>query len=160
MGYTKREFVSAALEELGMADYIFDASADELQGICRRLDSMVANWSGIGVKIGYPIPVNPSDSDIDQQTGVPTWANDGIICSLAVRIAPSFGKIPQPETKSTAKQGYDVILQRCILPVEVQLPDTMPVGAGNKQWVWGGVFQPTPTDDAVDPPSTAPDFLI
>jgi hypothetical protein len=38
------------------------------------------------------------------------------------------------ETKTTAKQGYDILLQRATFPLEQQLPATMPAGSGNKPW--------------------------
>jgi len=32
-------------------------------------------------------------------------------------LAPSFGKIVMIETKTTAKQGYDILLQRATFPL-------------------------------------------
>jgi hypothetical protein len=65
---------------------------------------------------------------------VPDSAYEAIICSLGIRLAPSFGKTVMIETKTTAKQGYDILLQRATFPLEQQLPGTMPSGAGNKPW--------------------------
>jgi hypothetical protein len=84
--------------------------------------------------LGYPIPSSPQFSDLDQQTEVPDSAYEAIICSLGIRLAPSYGKMVMPETKATAKQGYDILLQRATFPLEKQLPATTPAGAGNKPW--------------------------
>lgn len=134
MGYTKRQFVSAALEEIGLASYVFDVQPEQLQSALRRLDAMIADWNAKGIRLGYPLPSSPQDSDLDEETLVPDAAYEAIICSLAIRIAPSYGKQVMVETKTTAKQGYDILLQRATFPLEQQLPGTMPSGAGNKTW--------------------------
>jgi len=134
MGYTKRQFVSAALEEIGLASYVFDLGPEQQDNALRRLDAMIADWNGKGIRLGYPLPSSPQDSDLDEETNVPDSAYEAIICSLAIRLAPSFGKQVMIETKTTAKQGYDILLQRATFPLEQQLPATMPSGAGNKTW--------------------------
>mgnify|MGYP000518919073 CR=1 FL=1 len=45
MSYTKRQFVIAAFEEIGLASYTFDITDDELSSACRRLDAMMAEWN-------------------------------------------------------------------------------------------------------------------
>jgi hypothetical protein len=132
MSYTKRQFVTAALEEIGLASYVFDLQPEQLETARRRLDAMMADWNGKGIRLGYPIPTNPDDGSIDEDTNVPDSANEAIICSLGVRLAPSYGKTVMAETKVVAKQGYDILLQRATYPLEMQLPSTMPSGAGNK----------------------------
>lgn len=134
MGYSKRQFVSAALEEIGLASYVFDMQPEQLESALRRLDAMMADWNAKGIRLGYPIPSSPQDSDLDQQTEVPDSAYEAIICSLGIRLAPSYGKQVMIETKTTAKQGYDILLQRATYPLEKQMPATMPAGAGNKTW--------------------------
>lgn len=134
MSYSKRQFVTAALEEIGLASYVFDLLPEQLETARRRLDAMMADWNGKGIRLGYPIPSNPEDGSIDEPTNVPDSANEAIICSLGIRLAPSYGKTVMAETKVVAKQGYDILLQRATYPLEKQLPSTMPSGAGNKPW--------------------------
>jgi len=134
MGYSKRQFVYAAFEEIGLASYVFDLQPEQLETARRRLDAMMADWNAKGIRLGYPIPSSPQDGSIDEQTFVPDSAYEAIICSLGVRIAPSYGKQVMMETKATAKQGYDILLQRATFPLELQFPNTMPSGAGNKPW--------------------------
>jgi hypothetical protein len=95
---------------------------------------MMADWNAKGIRLGYPLPSSPQDSDLDEQTNVPDSAYEAIICSLGIRLAPSYGKQVMIETKTTAKQGYDILLQRATFPLEKQLPATTPAGAGNKPW--------------------------
>jgi hypothetical protein len=134
MGYTKQQFISAAFEEIGLASYVFDLQPEQLESALRRLDAMMADWNAKGIRLGYPLPSSPQDSSLSEETLVPDSAYEAIICSLAIRLAPSFGKTVMVETKTTAKQGYDILLQRATFPLEKQLPATTPAGAGNKPW--------------------------
>lgn len=147
MGYSKRQFVTAALEEIGLASYVFDMQPEDLQSALRRLDTMIANWNGKGIRIGYPIPGSPQFSDLDEPSDVPDSANEAIITNLAMRLAPSYGKQVMPETKATARDGYATLLQRAVMPPQQQLPSTMPAGAGNKPWrVYDDPFIRGPVD--------------
>ena len=154
MGYSKRQFVAAAFEEIGLASYVFDLQSEQLQSAMRRIDAMMADWNGKGIRLGYPLPGSPQDSDLDEPTLVPDWANEAIITNGAVRIAPGYGKVVMPETKAVAKDSYNTLLQRAAMPPEQQLPATMPAGAGNKPWrVYDNPFIRPP----VDPVDAGPD---
>jgi hypothetical protein len=138
MSYSKRQFVTAAFEEMGLASYVFDLQPDDLQTAIRRLDSMMAEWNGKGIRLAYPLPGSPQDSDLDEPSQVPDSANEAIITNLAIRLAPGYGKQLLPFTLATAKQGYNTLLSRAAMPEEQQLPGTMPSGAGWKPWRWYG----------------------
>jgi len=99
MGYTKRQFISAAFEEIGLASYVFDLQPEQLESALRRLDAMMADWNAKGIRLGYPLPSSPQDSTLDEETLVPDSAYEAIICSLGIRLAPSFGKQVMIETK-------------------------------------------------------------
>lgn len=134
MGWSKRQFVEQAFNEIGLSGYIFDLSPDQLQTALRQLDAMLGTWNGKGIHLGWPTPVNPQNSDIDEETNVITWANEAIYLNLAVRLGPAFGKAVPPETKANAKSAYDVVLSIAAFPRQQQMPGTMPAGAGNKPW--------------------------
>jgi len=154
MGYSKRQFIEAALAEIGLASYAFDLQPEQLEAARRRLDAMMADWNGKGIRLGYPIPVSPQDGSIDEETNVPDSAYEAIICNLGIRLAPSYGKQVMNETKATAKQGYDTLMQRATAPLEQQFPNTMPSGAGNKPWrVYDNPFLRPP----VSPVEAGPD---
>ncbi len=147
MGYSKQQFVTAAFEEIGMASYVFDLAPQDLQSALRRLDAMMAEWNAKGIRLAYPIPGSPQDASLTEPSNVPDSANEAIITNLAMRLSPSFGKIPSPVTLSTAKAGYNTLLSRAAMPGEQQLPGTMPAGAGWKTWRWGrGPFVDAPKD--------------
>lgn len=147
MGYSKRQFVSAAFEEIGLASYAFDLQPQQLESALRRLDAMLASWNALGIRLGYPLPSSPEFSDIDAESEVPDSANEAIITNLAVKLAPSYGKQVMPETKATARETYNTLISRAVLPMEQQLPGTMPAGAGNKPWrVYDNPFLRPPID--------------
>jgi hypothetical protein len=147
MGYSKRQFVSAAFEEIGLASYAFDLQPQQFESALRRLDAMMASWNALGIRLGYPLPSSPQFSDLDAESEVPDSANEAIITNLAVKIAPGYGKQVMPDTKATAKETYNTLLSRAAVPLEQQLPGTMPSGAGNKPWrVYDDPFLRPPVD--------------
>ena len=150
MGYSKRQFIDAAYEEIGLAGYVFDLEPEQLQSALRRLDSMMAEWNARGIRIGYPIPLSPQDSDLDELSQVPDSANEAIITNLALRLAPRHGKTPMPETKITAKGAYNTLLARACFPPEMQMPGSMPAGAGHKPLLDSNTTFLTPPVETID----------
>ncbi len=147
MGYSKLQFVQAAFEEIGLAAYVFDLQPQQMESALRRLDAMMAEWNAKGIRLGYPIPGSPENSNLNAETGVPDSANEAIICNLGMRLASGYGKGVMPQTMAVAKQGYNTLMSRAAMPPEQQLPGTMPAGAGNKPWrVYDDPFLPAPVD--------------
>lgn len=155
MSYTKRQLVEAAMAEIGLASYAFDLMPEQRELALRRLDSMMAEWNTRGLRLGYPIPSNPADSDIDSNSNIPDAAWEAVITNLALRVAPSYGKMVNPETKVTARHSLNTILARASMPPEMKLP-AMPSGAGNK--TIDDPFLPQPTTDLVAGPDATLDF--
>ena len=149
MGWTKRDFVLQGFREAGLASYVFRLTADQLQNALIQLDTMMATWNAVGVRCGYPLPSSPGNSNLDEETNVQDAAYETIYQNLAIRIAPGFGKTVSPDTKISAFNGYNALLTNCLtnnMPV-MQLPSTMPAGAGNKPWRnYNGPFIRPPVD--------------
>jgi hypothetical protein len=157
VGYSKRQFVETAFAEIGLASYVFDLQPQDLEQALRRLDAMMAEWNAKGIRLGYPIPGSPQDSDINAESEVPDSANEAIICNLGIRIAASYGKSIMPQTMMIAKQAYNTLLSRATMPPQQQFPRTLPSGAGNKPWrVYDDPFIRPP----VDPVLSGPDGVI
>lgn len=134
MSWTKRNYVTQAFNEIGLGSFVYDLSPEQLGSCLTRLDAMMASWNERGIKLGYPIPSSPGNSDLDQETGVPDRANEAIYSNLAIKLAASYGKIAPPELKATAKMTYDVLMFRAAMPEEMQFPNTLPSGSGNKPY--------------------------
>ena len=147
MSWTKRQFVVQAFEEIGYASYVYDLEPEQLESAVQRLDSMMATWNANGLRLSYPMPSSPELSDLDAETNVPDAANEAIYLNLALKIAPTVGKTPSPETIKSARAAYtDLLAVKLDLPLEMQMPSTMPVGAGNRRRRTSNPFFDTPVD--------------
>lgn len=150
MGWTKRQFVMQAFEEIGYASYSYDLLPEQLQAALRRLEALIATWNGKDIVLGYPLSSNPTSAELDTATNVPDAANEAIYTNLAIRIAPMVGKTCSPETKQAARSSYMQLLSRFTKPQEMQFPASMPSGAGNKPWRTDDPFLPGPDDTTGD----------
>ncbi|KPL26979.1 MAG: hypothetical protein AMJ72_11450 [Acidithiobacillales bacterium SM1_46] len=135
MGWTKRDIIEQAFDEIGLAGYVFDLQPQQLDSALRRLDNMMATWNGKGIRIGYALPSSPGSSDLDQESGVTDMAIEAMALNLAIRLGPGYGRAIAPETKAAATMAYKQLLMTSAQIVEQQLGDgTIPSGAGNKGW--------------------------
>jgi len=139
----------------------FDITPKEYESTLRRLDSMMAEWDVEGIRVGYPLS-SIENSSFTQDSGVPDSATEAIISNLAIRIAPSFGKVVPREVKVNAKKGYGVLEMRALAlyPQEKQFPSTLPVGAGHRYYNGNRnhVFFPKPQDPVDAGPDSILDF--
>jgi len=158
MAYTKRDIINMAFGEIGLAEYVFDLTPQQLESALHRLDAMMATWNGKGVRLGYPLPSSQKSSDLDQLTEVSDFAIEAMALNLAVRIAPGYGKTVSPDTKASAKAAYNQIIAQSAKPIEMQLDNmSIPSGAGNKGYrYYGGPFLRQPTD----PLTAGPDSIL
>lgn len=110
MGHSKRHYITEAYAEIGKADYAFDLDPEALESALRRLDSMLAEWDGRGIRIGYA--GGNGLGDIDADTLVPAWAEEAIVLNLAIRLAPGFGKTVSPDTKAQAGISLRTVMSK------------------------------------------------
>lgn len=152
MSFTKRQFVNAAFDELGLSSYTFDLAPDQLQSALEKLEMMIGSWSGRNIFIGYPIAGNPRDASLSEDTDVPDSALEAIVTNLAVRLAPMYGKTVSQETKMLAKESYNVLVAKTVKTVEMQFPSTLPRGAGSRLRTDQKYF-PEPVSNETNPDS-------
>lgn len=131
MSWTKGELVRDALSEMGLASYEFDISPEETVSAVRRLDSMLAQWESDGIRMGYHQPSSADGSSVEDVSNIPDFAHEAIITNLAIRLAPSYGKVISPDTRMTAKFTYSRLAGRFAKAPEQQKL-SMPKGAGYK----------------------------
>lgn len=134
MGWTKRQLIEEAFNEIGLASYVFDLTPDDIQDACRRMDTMVASWNGVGVRIGYPLPSSPGNSNVDSELNIPDWSYEAIFTNLSLRIANSYGKTVSQDKRVTARESYLVLLKKSVYIGIQPFPSTLPAGAGYKRW--------------------------
>lgn len=148
MAWTKAQLVSDAFGEIALAGHVFDIEPEEKQQALRRMEMMLANWEGRGITLGYAFSGTPDGIDADTDSGLPDAAVETVVINLAKRIAAAFGKQLSPQQMQDARDSFTVLLRQAAFPAEVQLPSTMPRGAGNKPWRASRPF--------VNPPSKSP----
>lgn len=146
MSYTKGELASAALEEIGIAEYEFDITPVMRQSVIRRMDMMMAEWGARNIRLSYPVTKSPAP-DPDQEANIPDWAGEAVVTNLAIRIAPSYMKQVSPETKAVARNAYTTLCGVFSKPIEMQLP-SIPKGAGYKSTE--SRWSPEPEDTFLD----------
>lgn len=134
MAYSKRWYIQRSFAEVGFAEYAFDLEPEQLQEALERLDSMMATWDGIGIRVGWSIPNSEDESALDDEVDVPAFAREAIFLQCGLRVAPMIGKTPSADTKVNAKNAYDALTRQMAQPIPMQFPDTLPSGAGNKPW--------------------------
>jgi hypothetical protein len=134
VSWTKQQIVEEAFGELALHGFVVDLDPDTLQSGLRRLDTMMAMWDGKGIRLGYPLPSSPDDSNLDDDSNLPDMAVEPVYLNLAVRLSAGYGKQVSPTTSATAKEGYDMLMARAAMPPEVNFPRSMPAGAGNLPW--------------------------
>lgn len=149
MSWTKRQLIDQAFSVLALQGFRVNLNPEQRQLALRTLDSMMGMWNGLGIRLGYPLPSNPDNSNIDNDSGLPDSANMAVYMKLAIAIASGYGKQLMPETMAIAKAAYNVLLSRAANDnmQQQQLPNTLPRGAGNKPWRrQNGPFMPKPCD--------------
>jgi hypothetical protein len=149
MSWTKLQYIEQAFEELGLAAYLYDLTAEQLNSALYRLDAMMASWVSKGIFLSYPAPTSPENSVLDEPTGVPDWANEAIILNFAMRLAPSYGKMVTDQTKVAAKQAYDALLTMTNATYQMQWPSSMPAGAGYRKRGFLQPFLPRPDTNPI-----------
>lgn len=148
MSWTKEQIVAEAYGELALQGYVFDLSPDEMQTGLNRLDLLMAKWEGKGIRLGYPMPSSPDDSDLSQDSNLPLHAVEPAFMNLAVSLAAGLGKTVTNETKRAAREGLAMLTTAAAYPQEQQIPSTMPRGAGNRPWRFiTQPFYPRPDQD-------------
>lgn len=158
---TKLELINAAYGELGLAEYVFDITPEEQTTALNRLDRMMATWDSKGIRIGYNLPSSASDSSINDDAGIPDWAEEPLIANLALRLAPTVGKQVALDTRKVAREGYNALLIGNYEIPQMQMPRQMPMGTGNRRNVKNQTFfapvdRVTTTHDALLQPSGNP----
>lgn len=157
--WTKRLLINMAFDDLALAGYVFDLTPEEINACLLRLDSMMATWETMGIRVGYLMSEDPSNADPDQNSGIPDWANEAVYKNLAIRQASSFGKAVPMSLLAPAKQAYDgmVGLIAAYNTPQMQYRGNLPCGAGWKRAnANGGPFVLPPIDRL----TTGPDGLL
>jgi hypothetical protein len=136
----KRYLIDMAFSEIGLSGYVFDEDADERQEALHKLDGYMAMLKNQGVDIGYNFPLTPSDSDLDDESGLPDYAEMAIWQQLALRLCPAYGKTASQILVSSAHQAKAHLMSAIAVIPSTRYPSTLPIGRGNNLGVRGQQF--------------------
>lgn len=145
MSWTKRQLINQSYGMFGLTSYAFSLTPEQLETAILLLDSMMAAWATTeGIRIGYNQSSTPGQTDPDQDSGVPDFANMGVSFKLSELLAGTIGKAIQPAMLVIGKNAYDSLLSWAMshsIP-EMQYARNTPRGSGNKpyQGAPSGVF--------------------
>ena len=136
---TKRDIITSALNEVGIASYDFDVRPEQIIAALGQLDRMVSAWSLQGINIPYI----QGSTDPDDLILSPDWAHEALTLNLAVRLGPSYGRGSSPDTKQAALAAmYGIRTRSAInnMPVVQMDNRSIPAGAGNRTMSPSRVF--------------------
>ena len=114
----------------------------EINNGIRRLNRLATALAVSGLNFGYTLVSESTDL-----LTIPDWSEDLFISLLAIRMAPSFGKIVTPALAASAEENYKIARRALVTIPEVQLPITLPTGSGNGTDRAAIFFVDTSTDD-------------
>jgi len=128
---TGTAIIKRALQKIGANSVVAPADPESITLGLETLNSMLEMWLSDGIEIGFtPLEV-PGD-----ELNEPIDTRNGIICNLAIWLAPDFdnGKnVVSQSLSSAAKRSKGRIkanYQRLSIPEKV-VSSTLPVGSGN-----------------------------
>lgn len=133
---TKRTIAMMAFEDAALPGYEFEASAEEIVSIIRRLDALMRTLEAAGIRLGYNFPTAIGNSDPNDESGIPDYAVLGISGRLAQDFAPGLAKRMTPDQRRKQAEAWNVITANtCVVP-ETRLPRSTPRGSGSHWNAW------------------------
>lgn len=132
--YTKGNLVEQALDEIGIASYVFDIEAEEDIAALRKLDRMCASWAArLSTDFIFLQPLTSGGSLPGDDPGVDDADVDAVVLNLALRLAPGYGKTTSGELRSAARDAKNVLFGRYANNTELEMSSRLPMGAGNRR---------------------------
>jgi hypothetical protein len=127
---TKGQLAQRVLKILGVNTRFSEADPQEVQDVLEYLEDWMLSNNGIGRRLGYI--QNSGTPDPDESSGIPDWSVMGVTMSVAMMVAPYFGKQVPQEVAMSASAGMQTINSRTIEIKPVQYPNRMARGSGNR----------------------------
>lgn len=123
---TKIQLVSQAFDELRINGI---TSKAENEDVVLALQSLEQLMSELTFDIGWRFEDNP---DPNSSSGIPLYAESAVYLSLAVRIAPRYGKDANL-IRMQAESSMSRLMARVCKPRQINYPSRMPMGLGNRR---------------------------
>jgi hypothetical protein len=128
---TRAAILKRAFAAISIADYVFDLTPDEQAYAFGELDAMMAQWEGAGIDLDY-VPGGASASG-STDIATPSYADDAIALNLALRLAPSFGKITTA-LQFRAAQALQLVRAKTLTLPRLKRPASS-IHGGGERWL-------------------------
>lgn len=132
MSITKGKLAERIHKALGLNSRFTDAEPDQVLDTLNTVNDWMSTENGVGRRLGWNSNDPNTPANPDEETGIPDWAIQGVVYSCAILVASYFDKQPSQAIYSAAAQGMQTIAARTIEYQEVQYPNRMPLGQGNR----------------------------
>lgn len=136
---TKANLASRIHKALGVNTRFTEATPNQVIDTLETVNDWMLTNNGIGRRVGWVSDSANTQPDPNEETGLPDWAVQGVVYSCAQLVASYFDKPQNPAIMSAAAQGMQTILARTVERQEVNYPNRMPLGQGNRT-PYGGKF--------------------
>ncbi len=120
------DIVNGAHRKLGIKESDSSISGQEMTDGIEALNDMLSEWEESGIILGFA-PIADS-ADIVR---VPRGTVGGIKSNLAGRLASDYSKQVSISLAAEIDFSMNNILKMTMKPLEVEFPDTLPLGQGN-----------------------------
>ena len=124
---TATKIVTRALTRLGIKASETAIEPEELQDGLDLLNDMLSNWEEAGYNLGFS-PV----SNLTGEVRIPRGANQAVIDSLAIMMAPEYSRPISPALVASAKLSFANMVSANVFIGDVDYPSTLPRGSGNQ----------------------------
>ena len=121
------DIVNGALRKLGVNPSDSAITGQEMLDGIESLNDMLIEWENSGIVLGFA-PIADSANTIR----VPRGTEGAIKANLAGRLASDYSKQISPALAAEISASTDNMLRIITKPLDVEFPDTLPLGAGNQ----------------------------
>lgn len=127
MTETAGDVIKSALQEILVQAAEATLEPDETQDAIRYMNRFMAQKAAQGIALGYTNVTSTSD-----EITIADGALNGLVFSLAIRLAPQFGKIVDQTLRDNAKDGLNAMRHIAVKKGRTFFPGTLPRGSGNE----------------------------
>ena len=126
---TAAEIITDSLGEILVQADEQSVESVEMQTSIRYLNRMMAEWSSLGMSLGFTNISNPTDT-VTVQDG----ALGAVVSNLALKLAKQYDEPVTADLVASARDGMKAIEFLSVTLQPTPRPNTLPMGSGNEEW--------------------------
>lgn len=134
-GVPKSVLVDGAYEYCGLNGQEYERTPEEMATGLVRLNALMALLKKKGIDLGYNFPIYGSGL-LEETSGVPDDAVEGVQALLAKRLAPTIGGTLTPEATSAAASAMSDLLAHYTAAPPSRCPTSRMRSAGHRRYVF------------------------